>query len=112
LIIKRRCGFIYLHIGSDFIINEQDILGVFDFDNVTTSKTSMNFIKALEDDGRLFTVTGELPKSFILTLSGGVEVGYLSPVNSRTIQARPQSLSKIYSRTILRGSEKGFIPSN
>ncbi len=78
----------YLHIGNDFVLNEQDIVGVFDFDHISTSVSTMEYLKALEQDNRLIAVSDELPKAFVLAVTGGVEVGYLSPLSSRTIQNR------------------------
>ena len=78
----------YLHIGQDYVINEQDVIGIFDFDNISTSQITMDFLKNLENEERLITISDELPKSFIITSASGVYVGYLSPLNSRTIQNR------------------------
>lgn len=78
----------YLHIGQDFILNDKDIMGVFDFDNISTSGITMEFLKRLEQEDSLISISDEIPKSFVLTLSGGVEIGYLSPLNSRTIIGR------------------------
>ncbi|MBE7019212.1 MAG: DUF370 domain-containing protein [Ruminococcaceae bacterium] len=78
----------YLHIGNDFVLNEQDIIGVFDFDHISESSSTMEYLKSLEDDDRLIAVSEELPKSFVLAVRDGVEIGYLSPLASRTIQHR------------------------
>lgn len=82
---------LYLHIGNDFVLNEQDLIGVFDLDHITASSTTMTYLKALEDDNRLVSVSDELPKSLVIAVNGGVEIGYLSPLAARTIQNR-QSL--------------------
>jgi len=78
----------YIHIGQDYVINELDVIGVFDLDNTSTSQITMDFLKNLENDGRLISISDEIPKSFIITASGGDYIGYLSPLGSRTIQAR------------------------
>lgn len=78
----------YLHIGNDFVLNEQDIIGVFDFDHILTSPSTEAYLKLLEEENRLVSISEEIPKSFVLAVSGGVEVGYLSPLSSRTIQNR------------------------
>ena len=78
----------YLHIGQDFVINEQDVIGIFDFDNISTSQTTMDFLKSLEAYEKLISISDELPKSFIITAAGGEYIGYLSPLSSRTIQNR------------------------
>ena len=78
----------YLHIGQDFVINEHDVIGIFDFDNITTSSVTMDFLKRLEDDERLISISDELPKSLVVTTSSDAFIGYLSPLNSKTIQNR------------------------
>ena len=78
----------YLHIGQDYVINEQDVIGVFDLDNISSSQITMDFLKSLESDERLISISDELPKSFIIAASGDGCIGYLSPLNSRTIQLR------------------------
>ncbi|MBQ7792342.1 MAG: DUF370 domain-containing protein [Clostridia bacterium] len=78
----------YLHIGNDFVLNEQDIIGVFDLDHISLSSSTMEYLKSLEQDNRLISISEELPKAFVLAVTGGVEIGYLSPLSSRTIQNR------------------------
>lgn len=85
---KKGGDFLYLHIGNDFVLNEQDIIGVFDLDHISESPATMEYLKALEEDNRLIAVSEELPKAFVLATSGGMEVGYLSPLAARTIQNR------------------------
>lgn len=85
---KKRGDFLYLHIGNDFVLNEQDIIGVFDLDHISESPATMEYLKALEEDNRLIAVSSELPKAFVLAVTGGMEIGYLSPLASRTIQNR------------------------
>jgi hypothetical protein len=80
--------FMYIHIGQDFILNDKDVMGVFDFDNISTSSITMEFLKRLEKEHSLISISEEIPKSLVLTLSGGIEIGYLSPLNSRTIIGR------------------------
>ena len=78
----------YLHIGNDFVLNEQDIIGVFDFDHIAVSSVTMGYLRGLEDDNRLVSVSDEIPKSLVLAVNSGMEIGYLSPLAARTIQNR------------------------
>ena len=78
----------YLHIGQDFVINEQDIIGIFDFDNISTSQITMDFLKKLETEERLISTSDEIPKSLIVTVTSNEYIGYLSPLNSGTLKNR------------------------
>ena len=81
-------GFLYVHIDNDYVLNEQDIIGVVDFDHSSESPATMEYLKNLEQDNRLIAVSEELPKAFVLAVTDGMEIGYLSPLAARTIQNR------------------------
>ena len=78
----------YIHIGDGVCIRSKNIIGVFDLDHISESPATMEYLKALEEDNRLIAVSSELPKAFVLAVTGGMEIGYLSPLASRTIQNR------------------------
>lgn len=78
----------YIHIGADFVLHENDILGIFDFDSLCMSEYSKKHLKELEDDNRLLNITDDIPKSVVFALTGGEEIAYLSNLNSKTIHNR------------------------
>lgn len=57
----------YLHLGQESIVRTRDILGIFDLDTASLSRHTRDYLAAAEKAGRVVTVTGELPKSFIVT---------------------------------------------
>ena len=48
---KGRDG-MYLHIGASVVIPEQDVLGIFDLDNTTSSRITRNFLAQAQQAGR------------------------------------------------------------
>ena len=74
----------FINIGGTQILAKQDILGIFDLDNVTVSAQTRNYLNALEREGRLITVSTELPKSLVVTSKGT----YISPISVRTLIKR------------------------
>ena len=54
----------YLHIGQDYILNEEDILGIFDMDNTSSSYRTRAFLRRAEQEGRA------RKDQFVLTLPG------------------------------------------
>ena len=78
----------YLHLGQESIVRTRDILGIFDLDTASLSRHTRDYLAAAEKAGRVVTVTGELPKSFILTDWPGETTVYTSPVSSVTLGAR------------------------
>lgn len=79
----------YLHIGNDIMINENDIIAVFDMDNVTTTENGRNFIMSAEKDKIVDDLSGLLPKSFIVVSDkfNSFKV-YTSCLNTSTLYKR------------------------
>lgn len=79
----------YLNIGSDAVIREKDILGIFDLDNTTVMKSTREYINTASKKGECITVSfEELPKSFIVTTKKEGKKIYISPLNTSTIFKR------------------------
>ncbi len=79
----------YLHIGQDTVVREQDIVGIFDMDNTTVSRTTREFLNRAEREGRVSYVNYELPKSFVVCRGGGVHIAQMAP---RTLVKRAKTL--------------------
>ena len=77
----------YLHLGQNTVITTQEIVGFFDMDNTTVSKTTRDFLEQAEKSGRVKYVSYDLPKSFIVTKDQTV---YISPVSVATLMGRTQ----------------------
>ncbi|MCI8386810.1 MAG: DUF370 domain-containing protein [Acutalibacter sp.] len=81
----------YLHLGQNTIVMTNRILGVFDLDNTTGSKSTKEFLAKAQREGRVVDVTWELPKSFIVCEEQGREIVYLSQMTPATLQKRTLS---------------------
>ena len=81
----------YIHIGGDVSLLKKNLVAIFDMDNTTISKHTREFLKLAEDDGLLFNVSEELPRTFVIEASekGKIKV-YLSPVSSATLLKRAE----------------------
>lgn len=86
----------YLHLGQDTIVNERDIVGVFDLDNSTVSRHTRDFLSKAQKEGRVVNVSMELPKSFVVCScpDGGVKV-YISQISSGTLLKRTNYMDEI-----------------
>lgn len=82
----------YLHLGQNIVVKSAEILGIFDLDNTTVSKHTREFLAKAQQEGRVVTVSYELPKSFIVCASGQQEVVYLSQLSAATLYKRIQTL--------------------
>jgi hypothetical protein len=77
----------YLHLGQNTVVTTQEIVGIFDMDNTTVSKTTRDTLSRAEKEGRVRYVSYDLPKSFILTADKTV---YISPVAAATLIGRTE----------------------
>ena len=68
----------YILISQDKAITTDGILGIFDLDNTTVSKASREYINYAEKSGESETVSFDLPKSFIVKVTGGKRKVYIS----------------------------------
>ena len=81
----------YLYLGQDIVVPKNDVIGVFDLDNTTSSGITRKFLEKAEKSGRVVDVSGELPKSFVLCRRNGKrtnETVYLSQLSSATLLKR------------------------
>ena len=78
----------YLLISQDKAITTDGILGIFDLDNTTVSKASREYINYAEKSGESETVSFDLPKSFIVKVTGGKRKVYISPLSTSTVFKR------------------------
>lgn len=84
----------YLHLGQETILRTSDILGVFDLDTTTLSKHTRDYLARAEKEGRVVTVTQELPKSFIVTADRNKTI-YLSQISAQTLKKRSSYVDEI-----------------
>ena len=78
----------YLHIGPSAVVRQRDIIGVFDMDNATYSRLTRDFLERAERAGELESVTGDLPKSFLLCEQKGRKKIYLAQFSPATLRGR------------------------
>ena len=81
----------YLHLGGSFSVREKDVIGFFDLDNTTTSHLTRKFLERAEREGRLESLTDDIPKSFILCAEKGGSKIYFSQLSSATLRGRAEN---------------------
>ena len=85
----------YLYLGQETVVPTREIVGIFDLENTTISKTTRDFLAEAETNGRVITVSEELPKSFVVCESKthGTTV-YISQISCMTLLKRAKELRK------------------
>lgn len=90
----------YLHIGSETIVSEQNLIGIFDLDNTSISKSTREFLRIRQQKGAVITVADDIPKSFVVSVppvrkgyrigkvSAAREIVYLSQLAASTLRRR------------------------
>ncbi len=80
----------YLHLGQDTVVRTSEIIGIFDMDTSTISKTTREYLTACEKNGHVVNVSMELPKSFVLCWDEEKSrpTVYISQISSSTLLKR------------------------
>ena len=81
----------YLHVGQDFVLNDREIIGVFDLDTATDAgqkaKITDEFLRKAQEQGAVVDVSGAMPKSFVLTDFAG-ETVYITQLSTGALRRR------------------------
>lgn len=78
----------YLHLGGNVIVREDDVVGVFDLDNSSQSKITRGFLSAAERAGTVSAAGDDIPKSFVVCRSSGRSRVIISQMAPSTLLKR------------------------
>lgn len=82
----------FVHIGQDTVVIDKEIIGIFDMDNTTVMKKTIDYLNNAEKEKSVINVAPfELPKSFIVCQTPKGKRIYISPVSVGTILRRTES---------------------
>ncbi len=82
----------FIHIGQDTVVIDKEIIGIFDMDNTTVMKKTIDYLNNAEKEKNVINVAPfELPKSFIVCQTPKGKRIYISPVSVGTILRRIES---------------------
>lgn len=78
----------YLHIGNGVTVRSEDVIGIFDLDSSTISKTTKDYLKYHKEQGTLSYQDSDLPRSFIVCRDKVL----LSRISAQGLYARSDEL--------------------
>ena len=79
----------YLHLGNDYLVNTNEIVGIFDIENSSVSKDTKDFLSYAEKNKRVVYCTYEMPKSFVVCFDRDyTEKVYISQMSCATLLKR------------------------
>lgn len=79
----------FLYLGGDITVNSKDVIGIFDIEECSVSRTTAEFLNFSQKNGQIVNVSEEMPKSFIVTENKT----YISNVSNRTIALRARKMN-------------------
>ena len=82
----------YLHLGNNTVVNNNEIIGIFDMDNTTVSKHTGKYLAQRTKNGEVVNVSLELPKSFVVCSSNNKKTVYISQLSPKTLLKRKNFL--------------------
>ena len=78
----------YIHLGGDYVVPEEEIIGIFDLENTTVSQKTRDFLNLSEKRHEVINVSYELPKSFVVTSKNKKSKVYISQISPTTLYKR------------------------
>ena len=77
----------YLHIGNDKIIKKENILFLLDYEGIKDNASFQSFINNIKKENRE-DISGQNPKTVIITKEDGKIKSYLSNISAVTLVKR------------------------
>lgn len=74
----------YLFLGGDITVRSKDVIGIFDIEECSVSRTTADFLNACQKRSQIVNISEDMPKSFIVT----ADKTYISNVSHNTIRKR------------------------
>ena len=77
----------YISIGTENTVKIKDIVGIFDMDVASSTKTTRDFLKNAEKKGLVESTGYDIPKSFVVMADGKI---YLSQYAAKVLKRRTE----------------------
>ena len=87
----------YLHVGNGKSLKKKHIIGIFDLDTATESKTTKAYIEKLSREGKISYEDDDLPRSFVVSVDdAGEERVQLSRISTLGLRLRAEATTVEY----------------
>ena len=98
----------FVHIGNNIVLEEKDIIGIYNIESMRDSEEYKNLIESLKRTDNLVTQANGDARSLIMTKENGKIVGYETNVSTMSIAKRAED-KKTKKGTLLGGIGHGKI---
>ena len=81
----------YIHLGRDYVLNDRDIIGIFNLETTTVSPRGREFLNYAQKNGAVVSLSDDLPQCYVLA-DASVDTVYLSELSSAAMRRRAQKM--------------------
>ena len=86
----------YLHLGQNTVIKISEVIGIFDMETSTISKSTRDYLGDAQKHGRIVNVSMEMPKSFVVCCDKNNKLTvYITQISSSTLLKRTGFIDEI-----------------
>ena len=78
----------YLHLGSDVVVSQRDIVAILDLETTSVSHITREFLDKAQKSGKVVDVCEDLPKSYVIVGDKEKYKLYVSPLSAQTLNKR------------------------
>ena len=78
----------YLHIGKEYVINNKEVIAIFNLEYIKNTKEYKKMYEQLEKNKAKINITKNQEKKIKITEKDGVKRGYLTNIAASTIGKR------------------------
>ena len=80
----------YIHLGRDYVLNDRDIIGIFNLETTTVSPRGREFLNYAQKNGAVVSLSDDLPQCYVLA-DAPVYTVYHSELSSAAMKRRTES---------------------
>ena len=84
----------YIHLGRDYVLNDRDIIGIFNLETTTVSPRGREFLNYAQKNGAVVSLSDDLPQCYVLA-DAPVDTVYLSELSSAAMKRRTEMSSTV-----------------
>ena len=82
----------YIHLGRDYVLNDRDIVGIFNLETSTASPRGREFLNYAQKNGAVVSLSDELPQCYVLADGAVVDTVYLSELSPAAMRRRAEKM--------------------
>ena len=82
----------YIHLGRDYVLNDRDIIGIFNLETTTTSPRGREVLNYAQKNGAVVSLSDELPQCYVLADGAVVDTVYLSELSPAAMRRRAEKM--------------------